>query len=542
MFMNRGANPVSTGMPNIAAAFQAVARQYQLYSSEANFRSGQSTRKATAIKQYQDRVHQMNLAGLEFEHLNSQIASQEVRIRVANIDIANQQQLIDNAAEVDAFLRTKYTNDELYSYLDASMRTTMYQTYLMAYDLAKKAELAFRFERRLTTVQKSVDLISFGYFNPARDGLQASHQLYLALKNMEVAYQDSRGHDYEITKSISLRQLNPYALLTLRETGSCTFDVPEVLFDMDFPGHFFRRIKTVSLTVPCVVGPYTGVNATLRLLKHRYRADALATSARDYVEDTESGVLDPRFRTAMVPIDAVATSSAQNDVGAFELALKDERYIPFEGAGAVATWELTLPPSGFRPFDYASIADVVMAVRYTACEGGAGLRRAAAASVMEWVATVEGRSKDVGLLALWDVRAEFAVEWAKLAGGPAAGSGEDVRTLVLKGLGGRLPAFVAGRDPETVRATDVSLLTTLPITQAGDLVLDFKYVPGGSGDDEVAFDSGPSKMGALSMFRISEADYTIGDWALKLKLGSAVQVGSASRMWIIVRYRLLKRN
>lgn len=28
---------------------------------------------------------------------------------------------------------------------------------------------------------------------PARDGLQASQQLYLALKQMDVAYQDSRG-------------------------------------------------------------------------------------------------------------------------------------------------------------------------------------------------------------------------------------------------------------------------------------------------------------------------------------------------------------
>ncbi|KAL6401239.1 putative toxin subunit [Ilyonectria robusta] len=61
------------------------------------------------------------------------------------------------------------------------------------------------------------------------------------------------GHDYELTKSVSLRQLNPYSPLTLRESGACAcacaFDIPEVVLDMDFPGDYFRRIKTVSLTV-----------------------------------------------------------------------------------------------------------------------------------------------------------------------------------------------------------------------------------------------------------------------------------------------------
>lgn len=487
----------------------------------------------------------MNLAGLEFNHINTQIEAQETRVKISNLDLANQQKLIDNATEVQEFLSNKYTNDELYSYLENSMRTSLYQTYLLAYDLAKKAEQGFRFERRPTSAQDATDFISFGYFNPARDGLQASQQLYLALKSMDVAYQETRGHDYEITKAVSLRQLNPYALLTLRETGSCTFDVPEVHFDMDFPGHFFRRIKTASLTIPCVVGPYVGVNATLRLVKHRYRADSLAGSARDYVEDTESGQLDRRFRSGIIPIDAVATSSAQNDSGAFELSLKDERYLPFEGAGAVSTWQVMLPPKEFPPFDYSSIADVVLSLKYTSCEGGDSLRRAAAESVVQWIGSVEGQSKEVGLLALWDIKAEFAAEWAKLSG-PAGGSnpaggGEDVRALVLKGLNGRLPSFVAGRDVSKVKAKDVSLVTNLGISQAADLSIDFKYVAGGDGESETSFDSGPTKVGgSMSMFRISEADDAIADWALKVKISADIKVDTKSRMWIVTRYVLLK--
>lgn len=45
----------------------------------------------------------------------------------------------------------------------------------------------------------------------------------------------------------------------------------------------------------------------------------------------------------------------------------------------------------------------------------------------------------------------------------------------------RLPSFVAGPDPEIVRAAAASLVTTLPISSVVDLAIDFRYVPGASG-------------------------------------------------------------
>ena len=35
-------------------------------------------------------------------------------------------------------------------------------------------------------------------------------------------------------------------LVELRETGSCLIDLPEILFDLDNPGHYMRRLKTVA--------------------------------------------------------------------------------------------------------------------------------------------------------------------------------------------------------------------------------------------------------------------------------------------------------
>jgi hypothetical protein len=39
---------------------------------------------------------------------------------------------------------------------------------------------------------------------------------------------------------ISLRQLDPVALLTLKTTGACTVSAPEWLFDRGCPGHYMR--------------------------------------------------------------------------------------------------------------------------------------------------------------------------------------------------------------------------------------------------------------------------------------------------------------
>jgi len=44
-------------------------------------------------------------------------------------------------------------------------------------------------------------------------------------------------------------------------------------------------------------------------------------------------VPDDAFIKLPIGTTAIVTSTAQNDSGMFELNLKDERYLPFEGAG-----------------------------------------------------------------------------------------------------------------------------------------------------------------------------------------------------------------
>ena len=54
---------------------------------------------------------------------------------------------------------------------------------------------------------------------------------------MEAAYLAQNKREYEITKSISLLLLDPFALISLKLTGTCVISLSEAYFDMDYPGH-----------------------------------------------------------------------------------------------------------------------------------------------------------------------------------------------------------------------------------------------------------------------------------------------------------------
>jgi len=506
---------VEWGFPNLANATSAVARGLRIHSDQLSYESSRASRKGGFLRQLQDRVQQANIAGYDIKNIDKQITAQTIRRNIAQQEITNQQQQIDNAREVEDFLRNKYTNKELYSWMDGQIRSLYHQSYTLAYELGKKAEKAFRFERGLS----SSNFIQYGYWDPAYDGLLSGERLYVGLKQLEAAYQESRGYDYEVSKHVSLRQINPMALLRLRETGTCEFALREVLFDMDYPGHYMRRIKSVALTIPCVVGPYTSLNCTLRILQHKFRTSAIAKDKNDYQEKLDEA--DDRFSTVNIPITSIAVSTSQNESGVFELNFRDERYIPFEGAGVMSQWRVQLPET-FRQFDYDTISDVVMHLRYTAVEGGDKLKKAAADSVQEYINSVEQLSREEGLFAAFDLKHDFPSEWYKAMQPP---SGATERLLTLTNIYERLPIFTKGRPPAKIQATDVYLFTSAPLS-ASALIL-------AQATDEFTFTDGPP-LGTMKSFVIKDISCPMSSWQLKIQ-DTKLEV---QKLWLAARYIL----
>ena len=47
----------------------------------------------------------------------------------------------------------------------------------------------------------------------------------------------------EVDQAFSIAQIDPRAVIELKRTGACEFEVPEAYFDMTYPGQYRRRIK-----------------------------------------------------------------------------------------------------------------------------------------------------------------------------------------------------------------------------------------------------------------------------------------------------------
>jgi hypothetical protein len=367
---------------------------------------------AKTTAQYERRsdewIQQSNLAARELMHIGRQIVGSLIAEQVAHHEYLNIQKQIEQSQEVDRFLHEKFTNEELYGWMQGEISRLYYEYYRFAFDTARKAEQTMKHELMRPEVD-AIEYIKFNYWDGGRKGLLSGEALYLDIKKMEMTYHENNKREYELTKNISLLQVDPLALLQLRTTGRCTFAMPEELFDMDGPGHYFRRTKSVAISIPCVVGPYASVNCTLTLLKSSIRKTSVLGDAYPRSEDTE----DDRFIDYLGSLQSIVTSSAQNDSGMFETNLRDERFLPFEGSGVIGEWQLELPadPSKKDPcqFDYDTISDVVIHIRYTAREAGGLLRKGATDNLKALI----GDGNAEGSVRLFSVRHEFPTEWSK---------------------------------------------------------------------------------------------------------------------------------
>jgi hypothetical protein len=365
----------------------------------------------------QDWKHQVEVAKRELTQIDKQITAAEIRRDIAVRSYEVHQRSIDQTQEAFEFMRDRFSNFGRFTWLSAELQKLNRMAFNAALAMARLAEKAYRFERP----DEAGPLLSESYWDAGNAGLLAGDRLLLDLQQLERRFIETNYRTLEIEQSFSLAQLAPLALLSLRELGSCEFTVPEAAFDLTYPGHYRRRIKAVRISVPCVAGPYLNVGATLRLTGSRLRQDPR-------LADTLTEV--PLGHTT-----AIATSGAQSDAGVFEFSFRDERFMPFEGAGAVSDWGLELPAT-FRAFDYRTISDVILRVSYTAEQNDelkAEVEKAAAAAA----GTLRHRLDTDGMPLLFSMRHDFPDAWRRLITAP-------VGTIVPVELSERhLPAILA---------------------------------------------------------------------------------------------------
>ncbi|HEY7768190.1 hypothetical protein [Longimicrobium sp.] len=425
-------------------------------SDGVTYAAGRAAKMGSYARREQEWALQSNLAAGEITQAYKQLRAAQIREAVAEREWINHQQQVRNAREIEAFLAGesggKTTTRAFYAWMRRETRGLYGQSLQLAVEVARKAERALRQELG----DPDLAYIQPGYL-AGREGLLAGERLQLDIKRMELAYHELNRREYELTRHVSLLQVAPAELLRLRATGRCTLSIPESLFDMDGPGHYFRRIRSVAVSVPCVTGPYTSVNCTLTLVRSSIRRSP-ALGGGYARRDAQ----DERFSDHFGGIQAIVTSAGQSDSGMFDPGARDERYLPFEWSGAISEWRLELPANPARgepcQFDYGTIADVVLHLRYTARDGGAALRDHALAELSARIDEAEA----AGSVRLFSVRHEFPTEWARFrSAAPAAPV-----ALVLPLRAEHYPFWSQGR-LGAVRRVDLFAKTTRTVAVYG---------------------------------------------------------------------------
>ncbi|PWW01255.1 virulence plasmid A protein [Paenibacillus cellulosilyticus] len=336
--------------------------------------AGMINTKAGYIRRSEEWELQHKTADYEVKQIQSQLIASQARAEILQRELAIHDKSIKQESDYESFLASKFTNEELYQWMVGRLSTIYFQTYQLAVNTALQAQAAYQYE-----TNRDDTFLGFDYWNGMRRGLLAGENLMLALNQMEKSYVDNHSRYLEIEKTVSLLHLDPVKFIGFKggvpgaTKGLLSFELSEQLFDYDFPGHYCRQIKSISVTIPAVIGPYQNMNAILR-----QESSATAVSATSkavaYMLDPSKGVPDDQsVRTNWVPDQQIVLTRGVSDAGLFVLDFRDERYLPFEGTGAVSKWTLSMPPETNR-FDFSTLTDILVKIQYTAQDGGRSFR------------------------------------------------------------------------------------------------------------------------------------------------------------------------
>jgi len=308
----------------------------------------------------------------EIDTINAQLDALAVRRvgAVTSLQLARAQQ--DNLKSTLNFLTTRFTQSSLYNWLTGQLSALYYQAYDAVLSLCLSAQACWQYEMGDMTST----FIQTGAWNDSYHGLLVGETLALNLQQMESAWLTRNARRLELTKTVSLKQLDSEAFTSLVTDGVTQFSLSESLFDNDYPGHYLRQIKFVTVSLPALVGPYQDVRMTLTQSGSRTLLKADINGV-NYLNDSTTGSAS-NIITNLRASQQIAVSSGLNDSGMFVLNFGDERYLPFEGTGAISDWQLKFPnvKSAEQQALLQSLNDVIIQVHYTALYGGSTFEQA----------------------------------------------------------------------------------------------------------------------------------------------------------------------
>ena len=352
-----GGTKLAENLVSAAESYAARFAQRQLDAAKTKLQAELERRKKEWL--LEDEVADAEVVEVEKQEIVNEIKTQQVEKKHKSIE--NE---ILRSEQVYEVLSEKFTNNDLYIWLEKELGKVFKQYVKLLLDVAKMAERVYHFEidGKITPV---CDFIKNDYWDNFRKGLLAPERILLDLRRMEKAYLENDVHEMEITRPISLKELQKKAddyqiidnlyvnpLNKIREDGFCNFQLTEEFFENEFSNLSFLRIKDIRVYVQLDAAtslPYLNAKLTL-------------TEASMYKK------IDAALKTSNTSMVASLVHEKTNEV--FSSYNSDKMGI-FEGCGTVSKWALEL--NGLtreNDEDDYPIDDVIVYLTYTAREGG----------------------------------------------------------------------------------------------------------------------------------------------------------------------------
>jgi len=368
-----GAEAISGALEltGIVLQFKAAADEAKANKEDLEFQKLElKAQNEVALKQVKRDIELLNIQLLE-SITNEKSAKLELEL------IEAEEQLLN---ETNSFLKSRFTSAELYQWLSKKLIRLLKNVYNNAFEAAKMAERCLQFEAN--TDEKFVTR----NWLDEKNGLLAAEMLMADVNQMSLFRLKNDYRYQEIERKISLRdeifelESNESLESRLEEDTKLNFELSEELFDMDFPGHYFRIIKTVSLSI--VPAPSLDVDAlkkksprlTLTQIGNRVVTRPDIAAVTYLLGGNSDSEVDPNvLRLDWRAQQSMTVSRWEDDNGMFVTNwVHDNRYFPFEGTGAVSSWSLELGQStsdnqvNMIELLESRDTDILMTVKYTA--------------------------------------------------------------------------------------------------------------------------------------------------------------------------------
>ncbi|HHR6132208.1 TPA: neuraminidase-like domain-containing protein [Providencia alcalifaciens] len=356
---------MAVGGSDFSAPMAKQALTLQVLSDVARIKA-EGISQAEAYRRRSDEWEiQQKSAEADINQITAQLNSLQERLEAAKLQKTYLSTQYSQTLAQYAFLKNKFTNTALYSWLKGKLASVYYQFYDLALSRCLMAQEAYKWS---LGTKAQANFIRPGAWRENYAGLLAGEMLMLNLTQMEQAFLSQDEREKEVTRTQSLAELLPrrredfvcaikqkinaspshleespsWLALTQNEL-KFSFTLSDLKIANDYPHDLgqTRRIKQVSVTLPALLGPYQDIRCVL----------------------SYGGSLNvPRG------CSSIAVSHGMNDSGLFQLDFNDSRWLPFEGIPVDDSGVFTLSfpdATGDQKALILSLSDIILHIRYT---------------------------------------------------------------------------------------------------------------------------------------------------------------------------------